>query len=399
MRKHSKLVVVALLAVGCVAGIVLGTSLVNWLVGAGVAVVGLCLLVLRTAPQTTHCDNDAAPDANRRKLPVETSPPYQRTKRQFADDDPAALIEQMLTQGRYCLLLRPQLVGNLTPDQLERAVSAHDDAMALTPEGTVLMQSLPAAEARLNAETSSGRLVQIEPVYLDRYPVTNAQYWEFVAAGGYEQMALWQPEILPGLLDFVDRTGEPGPRYWQNGTFPEALEDHPVIGVNWFEAAAYARWVGKRIPTDPEWVKAGSWPVGPIAAQPRQRKFPWGESMDRSRAHLWGSGASATAAVTTYSNGVSVGGVYQLIGNVWEWTTTDFGVWDESQFRLELSEPLKSIRGGAFDTYFDNQSTCQFQSGESPLARKHNIGFRCAVGACDVALLGREARRTVAGKT
>ena len=61
-----------------------------------------------------------------------------------------------------------------------------------------------------------------------------------------------------------------------------------------------------------------------------------------------------------------------------------FGAWEPAGRTIETAMPLKSIRGGAFDTYFDTQAHCQFQSGESPLARKHNIGFRCAVGFCDV---------------
>lgn len=141
--------------------------------------------------------------------------------------------------------------------------------------------------------------------------------------------------------------------------------------------------MGKRLPTDAEWVKAGSWPVPLSDERQWQRKFPWGDTMDRDRCNLWGSGRGGVAAVTDYASGVSVGGVYQLIGNVWEWTTGDFGA-EESE-DLSLPTPMKSIRGGAFDTYFENQATCQFVSGENPLARRHNIGFRCALGVCDVA--------------
>ena len=75
----------------------------------------------------------------------------------------------------------------------------------------------------------------------------------------------------------------------------------------------------------------------------------------------------------------SAAGVLQLVGNVWEWTGTDFGAWGG-----ELHPPMKSLRGGAFDTYFDNQAMCQFQSGDTPIARRHNIGFRCALSACDL---------------
>src|SRR5205807_6631634 len=83
-------------------------------------------------------------------------------------------------------------------------------------------------------------------------------------------------------------------------------------------------------------------------------------------------------------DGASASGALQLVGNVWEWTSTSFGAWEPPQRKIETETPLKSIRGGAFDTYFETQVHSQFQSGAPPLARKHNIGFRCALGFCDV---------------
>jgi iron(II)-dependent oxidoreductase len=175
------------------------------------------------------------------------------------------------------------------------------------------------------------------------------------------------------------------PQYWSGCTYPAGKESHPVVGVSWYEACAFARWAGKRLPTDPEWVKAGTWPVVAERAKPVQRRFPWGDSLDRKRVNLWGSGYDTTVPVDRLPQGASVNGVQQLVGNVWEWTSGVFGAWEPAGRRIETTMPLKSIRGGAFDTYFENQVHCQFQSGESPLARKHNIGFRCALGFCDVA--------------
>jgi iron(II)-dependent oxidoreductase len=83
-------------------------------------------------------------------------------------------------------------------------------------------------------------------------------------------------------------------------------------------------------------------------------------------------------------DGASVNGVVQLVGNVWEWTSSSFGAWEPAGRKIEATQPMKSVRGGAYDTYFETQAHCQFQSGESPLARKHNVGFRCALGFCDV---------------
>jgi iron(II)-dependent oxidoreductase len=265
------------------------------------------------------------------------------------------------------------------------------DAMALVPDGEVVLGQIDDAleDGKLDDDeilSHQGRVVQVDRFFLDRYPVTNEDYYEFVAAGGYQQSAMWDPVILPAVLDFVDQTGQPGPRFWTDGRYHPGKADHPVVGVSWYEAQAYARWVGKRLPTDAEWVKAGSWPVKVAASTRLQRRYPWGDTMDSTKANLWSSQRKGTVSVGEYAEGVSVGGVYQLIGNVWEWTRGNFVPRDREGEVLVQEVSMKSIRGGAFDTYFENQATCQFQSGEFAIARKRNIGFRCAVGICDLVL-------------
>ena len=319
------------------------------------------------------------------------SPPAEPTD----PNDIDALVERMLAQGRYTLLLRPQIASNLNEEQLGRARAALEDQMALVPDGEVVLGSVDKAleDGKLDEDQIAdcqGRVIPVEHFFLDRYPVANRQFHEFVVNGGYQQISLWDERIWPAVLEFVDQTGQPGPRFWKDGRPQPGWEDHPVVGVSWYEAVAYARWVGKRLPTDAEWVKAGSWPVKLSANTRVQRRYPWGDTMDRSRANLWGSGPYATVPVTQFPDGVSVGGVYQLIGNVWEWTRGDFGPGNPTHRDLVLEPPMRSIRGGAFDTYFDNQATCQFQSGDTPVARKRNLGFRCAVGICDLMLTSVE---------
>jgi iron(II)-dependent oxidoreductase len=308
-----------------------------------------------------------------------------------APDDACALVDQMLALGRYSLLLRPQLAVNLVDEQYRAAVGALETEMALVPDGDVVLGQIDDAleDGRLEDEEvaeARARVVQVEHFFLDRYPVTNNEFHRFVVAGGYEDPALWDESMLAAILHFVDSTGHPGPAFWKEGRYAKGRENHPVVGVSWFEACAYARWVGKRLPTDAEWVKAGCWPV-PVSPTARvQRKYPWGDSIDLDRANLWGSGRADTVPVEDFAQGVSVGGVYQLIGNVWEWTRSDFRSLPFMDGRLLAEAPMKSIRGGAFDTYFDTQATCQFQSGEAAVARKRNIGFRCAIGVCDLML-------------
>ena len=300
--------------------------------------------------------------------------------------DPTDLVRQMLDQDRFALLLREQLIDNLDEEQLSRALELHDDHMALVPEGEVVLGRLDESmeiAATYDDADQHGDVVRVETMYIDRYPVTNRQYQYFVDGGGYSQMALWDPEIWPAVLDFVDSTGHPGPKYWADGRYADGQHDFPVVGVGAYEAAAYARWAGKRLPTDAEWVKAGSWPVRLSNTNRLQRRYPWGDSMDRTKANLWGSGEGGIVSVQQFEDGVSVGGAYQLIGNVWEWTASKY---EHNDGRKRDGEnTLVSLRGGAFDTYFDNHATCDFQSGEHPLSRKYNIGFRCALSACDVA--------------
>ena len=154
-----------------------------------------------------------------------------------------------------------------------------------------------------------------------------------------------------------------------------------MVGVSWHEAAAFARWAGKRLPTDAEWVKAAAWPVGLSPSQCRQRRYPWGDAMEARRANLWGYGPNCLVPVDEFPEGISVGGVGQLIGNVWEWI--------DGEVRGGAAS-LRSIRGGAFDTFFDETALGQFQSAEDPWNRRHNIGIRCAISAADL-LLSRSA--------
>ena len=128
-------------------------------------------------------------------------------------------------------------------------------------------------------------------------------------------------------------------------------------------------------------MKAGCWPVHLSPTKRVQRKYPWGNTIGPGRANLWGSGPGDTVGVEDFPAGESVGGVCQMIGNVWEWMAEDFVLSQDVQPDGPL---LKSLRGAAFDTYFDLQSTCQFASGDNPLSRKHNIGFRLALGICDL---------------
>ena len=229
-------------------------------------------------------------------------------------------LEQALRAAQLGLIVgRPQswLEHPRFASILEAAVRTLDERFALVPEGLV---SIPLTvcddpgQPEVDCETKA--------YLLSRHVVTNAQYQHFVDADGYRDMTLWPEEIWPQLIDFKDATGEPGPRYWRNGCHDRRLADHPVVGVSYYEAAAYAQWAGYRLPTEAEWQMAASWRIRSSAHV--HRSYPWGDSLDVQRCNIWASGHGGTMPVDAYPNGAAPNGVQQLIGNVWEWTNSEF---------------------------------------------------------------------------
>jgi iron(II)-dependent oxidoreductase len=352
----------------------------QWVLGSAAAGLGLTLGAIAW-PRSRNGRIEVLAEVRTPATPKERL--QDRLSRELAAGDALdRIVSELLGQGRVALLMRPDLSGSLREQHLQAAREVLDETMSLVPAGQVLVNSRWVETG--NEEVNTGRtLVAVEPLFLDRYAVTNRDYQQFVDAGAYLQMELWDRSIWPAMVEFVDQTKLSGPRFWRDGTYDSDLADHPVVGVNWYEATAYARWAGKRLPGDPEWIKAGAWPVD-TGGVPQQRRYPWGEVFDRSLANLFGSQGNATAPVDAFPRGASVGGIYQLVGNVWEWTSTPWGAWEPQGKRAETSVPMRSLRGGAFDTYFESQATCQFQSGDDPLARRHNVGFRCALSWSDV---------------
>ena len=197
-------------------------------------------------------------------------------------------------------------------------------AAAEAPERMVLV---PGGDYRL---VSYGKLtaatVRLDDYFIDRFEVTNAEYREFIAAGGYWRREFWkQPFRKDGrelsweetMRQFKDRTGLDGPRSWSNQDFPEGKGQHPVTDVTWYEAAAYAEFRGKQLPTVFQWEKAAR-----DGAYTHTHGFlmPWGlkRANERlsDRANFLGSG---TVPVDSLESGMSPYGCYHMAGNVAEW--------------------------------------------------------------------------------
>ena len=105
--------------------------------------------------------------------------------------------------------------------------------------------------------------------------------------------------------------------------------------------------------------------------------------MDSTKCNIWTSRIGTTVPVDSYPNGVSPNQVMQLVGNVWEWTDTEYLVTDEQGKPVVGEMPMQVVRGGAFDTYFEAQCASHFRTGDIALARNHNTGFRCAMNLGD----------------
>ena len=227
---------------------------------------------------------------------------------------------------------------------------------------------------------------------IDVFPVSNAQYTRFIAAGGYDDERLWSPE------GWAHRQAEhlEAPAYWVGdgaggfvvrrfGIPTELVPDEPVQHVTFHEAEAYARWVGRRLPTETEWEKACSW--DPVEG--RARPFPWGTAdLDPSRANLaygTGIGALRPASIGAYPAGASAYGVQQLIGDVWEWTSTTFtgypgfGAWPYPEYsEVFFGGDYRVLRGGSWATH-PTAIRSTFRNWDYPIRRQIFAGFRTAV--------------------
>ena len=298
--------------------------------------------------------------------------PYQPAPRPEADPDP---LKRLLQQERFGYLVRQHdslAAHPLLETVFQTAVDAIDQRFALVPEGFVTMPKTVNDFPGCPEDD-----IDTEAFLLARCCVSNQQYQKFVDDGGYENLDLWPKDILPHLIDFIDLTGHVAPRFWRQGRHDLSKADHPVVGICYYEATAYAAWAGYRLPSNAQWQMAASWRIRSEAQV--LRRYPWGDALDIDKCNVWISRIGRTAPVKAYEAGAAPNGVLQLIGNVWEWTDSDYDVTDDQGRQVVGDMLLKEIRGGAFDTYFPSQATSAFRSGLAALARVHNVGFRCVV--------------------
>lgn len=224
------------------------------------------------------------------------------------------------------------------------------------------------------------------PFWIDVHPVTNGAYLDFVESGGYAADAAWSAEGRA----WRDEAELTAPKYWvrDGAGWGERFMDRsvpldpmrPVCHVCFWEAEAYARWAGKRLPTEFEWEVAAAW--DPEAGE--SRPYPWGEEAPAAAHANLDALLFETSPVGSYPAGRSALGCWDMLGNVWEWTSTDFGGYPgyETFPYPEYSEAFfgseyKVLRGGSWATRFGAVRNT-FRNWDYPIRRQIFSGFRCA---------------------
>jgi formylglycine-generating enzyme required for sulfatase activity len=203
--------------------------------------------------------------------------------------------------------------------------------------------------------------VHLDAYYVDRFEVTNAQFEAFVNATSYRTTAEDKGELSTWLAAYA-----PG------------MENYPVVWVSWYDADAYCKWAGKRLPTEAEWEKAARGNLGRI--------FPWGDEWNSEKANSGETGYGHTMPVGSFPTGFSYYGARDMAGNVWEWVA-DW--WDPNYYSVSGTRnpqgPLtptqnKVLRGGAFgNARWQLRAAHRHTSGPDGYARDHS--FRCVKSA------------------
>ncbi len=238
------------------------------------------------------------------------------------------------------------------------------------PPGMVFVQG---AEYRLSASfRASDRAVKLQDFFIDRCEVSNREFEQFVREGGYRRRELWQSPFVDNgktltfeqaMARFRDSSGLPGPRSWNGGVPAAGRENLPVADVTWYEAAAFAAWKGKKLPTVYQWERAARYFATSEAVS---LAFPWGlvgEGVDATeRANFQGQGPMP---VDSMPFGASPWGALHMAGNVSEWCRNQ-------------NPPGYAARGGSYkDAVYAFGQTAALPS----FFAEPTLGFRCVSGA------------------
>lgn len=264
------------------------------------------------------------------------------------------------------------LEKKLTPKISKNRVGATLDSppdMSLVPAGSFFMGSEAGAEFERPVVA-----VSTDSFFLDRFLVTNAQFRRFVESTGYRT----------GAEKIGEAWGFDGQKYrlipslnWRSFDV-EGRDQHPVVLVNWYDATAFARWIGKRLPTEAEWEKAAR---GGIT-----KEYPWGDAPPDGTQSIFAATPAQippTRPVGCYAP--TANGIFDMVGHVWQWCSDWF---DQESYTMlsHLDNPSgpangthKVRRGGAWNVIQPFRLRCANRGAMAPEAAAPNVGFRCAL--------------------
>ena len=304
----------------------------------------------------------------------------------------SGLVYHMVLQHEYqhneTMLQTLQLMrgGGYKPEAMVELPTGNppDEEMVLVPPAPFIMGTDDRTRALDNERPAHE--VEVPGFYLDKTPVTNRAYIRFVEDGGYERKELWDPQGWKWIKEEISAPKhwyQPEPHSWwtERFGFDEPLSmDAPVVHVSWYEADAYARWAGKRLPTEAEWEKAASWDP----KTETKRLYPWGDAPPTPERANLDQLAFGPAEVGAYPAGASAYGSLGMIGDVWEWTASEFSAYPgfESFPYPEYSEIFFDkgymvLRGGSWATR-PGAIRNTFRNWDFPIRRQLFVGFRCA---------------------
>ena len=252
------------------------------------------------------------------------------------------------------------------PDPLPSKMVSEVDGktMVLVPAGEFIMGT-----NRTDPEKTHLKIGTVKPLYKDQHPerkvyldafyidekeVTNREYKKFVDATQF-------PE-LPG--------------HWEEGVYPEGKGDLPVTNVTWREALTYTLWAGKRLPTEAQWEKAARGADG--------RLFPWGDEYQKGWANVGVDGAKALVSGGSYPKDVSPYHVFDMAGNVMEWTSSWYEAYPGNDYQFKkFGKEFKVLRGNGFQKgghyFLEAYRYTFYRTDAKPDEYFENVGFRCVM--------------------
>jgi len=311
---------------------------------------------------------------------------------------------ERVAAGRILGCLGDTRAAILTPERME---------FCTIPAGPFVMGSGDDDTDAFSDERPQHTLAIPYDYWIGRYPVTNAQFLPFVAAGGYREPRYWKEAAASGRWRhgkirrqeyYRDDRQQFKVRESGEGDAPEDygepfnLPNYPVVGITWYEALAYTRWLTEqltdvlpagwlaRLPTEAEWERAAR--GGPAGNPLPRRRYPWGNEPDPAHANYADTGIGATSAVGCFPSGASPDRVLDMSGNVWEWTQS---LWGKDLQTPDFQYPYRTddgrenlaahyditrvVRGGAFYSYARGVR-CAVRLGDLPSRCSRDIGFR-----------------------